>query len=242
MVLFLLLSSSFSLAESDNRFVVIELYTSEGCSSCPPADRLLSFVTEDAMKKNLPVHTLSFHVDYWDYLGWKDPFSKPEFSDRQRRYARILNASSVYTPQMIVNGEYGFAGYQQKVLEKHIVQTLEKANPAVFKILGGSLSSDRTAYKVNYEVNASLLNLTLNIAIVERGLMNQVKRGENSGLSLSHANVVRSFRSTPLKQLSGELNIEIPGNINYGNSSIIFYIQNPKTMKIISAKRIDLQA
>ena len=85
---------------------VLELFTSEGCSSCPPADNLLPQLA----KLDANVITLSFHVDYWNRLGWTDPFSSSDYSDRQREYSRQLNLESIYTPQLIVNGEYEFTG------------------------------------------------------------------------------------------------------------------------------------
>src|SRR5436190_6580011 len=87
-------------------FAVLELFTSEGCSSCPPADRLLPQLAST----NPNIIPLSFHVDYWDHLGWKDPFSNAEFSDRQRLYAGQFHLESIYTPQLIVNGEYELVG------------------------------------------------------------------------------------------------------------------------------------
>src|SRR4051794_6734165 len=82
---------------------VIELFTSEGCSSCPPADALLSEILRDARAKNLAIYPLAFHVDYWDHLGWRDPYSDPAHSNRQRGYSRTFRRDSIYTPQMIVN-------------------------------------------------------------------------------------------------------------------------------------------
>ena len=89
---------------------VIELFTSQGCSSCPSADRNLARIVESAERDGRPVYALSFHVDYWNSLGWRDPFSAEEFTQRQREYARKFQARSVYTPQMVVNGQVHFVG------------------------------------------------------------------------------------------------------------------------------------
>ena len=100
--------------QSDNEtgtpFAVVELFTSEGCSSCPPADNLLGEIVKDAQKGQQRVYCLSFHVDYWNSLGWRDPYSDPAFSRRQREYARAFESVQVYTPQMVVNGSTGFVG------------------------------------------------------------------------------------------------------------------------------------
>ncbi|MBZ0167242.1 MAG: DUF1223 domain-containing protein, partial [Candidatus Omnitrophica bacterium] len=88
----------------DQPFALVELFTSQGCSSCPTADEYLKELTTLAREKNIRLFTLGFHVDYWDYLGWRDPYASPQFTARQQRYAQVLRASTIYTPQMIVNG------------------------------------------------------------------------------------------------------------------------------------------
>jgi hypothetical protein len=99
--------------------VLIELFTSEGCSSCPPADRLLEKL---AAENNDKVYVLSFHVDYWNYIGWKDPFSQARFSQRQRNYARQFSLESIYTPQMVVNGVAEFVGSDEQKLRAAIAK------------------------------------------------------------------------------------------------------------------------
>src|SRR5215831_4626337 len=100
---------------SSNSFAVLELFTSEGCSSCPPADRLLPQLANDPN-----IIPLSFHVDYWDRLGWKDSFSNSEFSDRQKEYAKRFKLSSIYTPQLVVNGEFEMVGTNRSSAEAAI--------------------------------------------------------------------------------------------------------------------------
>ena len=98
--------------ETKEPFAVLELFTSEGCSSCPPADRLLSEMVQQARSSNPRIIPLEFHVDYWNYLGWVDPFSERRFSQRQREYGQAFQSSTVYTPQVIVNGKEEFGGYR----------------------------------------------------------------------------------------------------------------------------------
>src|SRR5258706_7835451 len=106
--------------------VVIELFTSQGCSSCPAADKNLAEIIEDAEKNGQPVYGLSFHVDYWNYIGWKDPYSNPGYTARQHQYAQKLNSESVYTPQMIVNGEIEFVGSNKKASSEAVASALSK--------------------------------------------------------------------------------------------------------------------
>jgi hypothetical protein len=95
-------------------FAVVELFTSEGCSSCPPADRLLARIADEAAHSGQPVYALAFHVGYWDRLEWSDRFADPAFSRRQERYAAALGMPAVYTPEMIVNGRASFVGSDER--------------------------------------------------------------------------------------------------------------------------------
>src|SRR5579859_6695441 len=113
----------FGMAPAAKGFAVVELFTSEGCSSCPAADALVATVQKE--DKDLPVYILSFHVDYWDRLGWKDAFSDAAYSDRQREYARWLRLSSVYTPQVVVNGHQEFVGSDAVKLREAISNGLQ---------------------------------------------------------------------------------------------------------------------
>ena len=107
-------------------FVVVELFSSEGCSSCPSADLLVSKLTAWARKNNEPVYPLIFHVDYWNNLGWRDVFSRPEFTERQRTYSNIFRDQGMYTPQMVVNGSDAFVGSDQGQLQKDLNRELSK--------------------------------------------------------------------------------------------------------------------
>ncbi|MEO6849831.1 MAG: DUF1223 domain-containing protein, partial [Mucilaginibacter sp.] len=105
-------------------FAVVELFTSEGCSSCPPADAVVAKVQKESANK--PVYILAYHVDYWNRLGWKDVFSSPEYSARQNQYAHWLKLSSVYTPQVVVNGRTEFVGSEEGALRGAISTNLQK--------------------------------------------------------------------------------------------------------------------
>src|SRR6266404_1302485 len=112
--------------------VVVELFTSEGCSSCPPADELLTHLRQDLAAKNIQVIPLGFHVDYWNSLGWKDRFSSADFSQRQEQYARSLRVDGPYTPQMVVNGELEFVGNSAGQAQRAINQA--SSQPELVKI------------------------------------------------------------------------------------------------------------
>jgi len=186
-------------------FAVVELFTSEGCSSCPPADRLLAEVS-----KGQGVYALEFHVDYWNSLGWRDPYSAAAYSERQRAYA---GEDQVYTPQMIVNGTNSFVGSNRERAETAIAQGLAAA-PRV--TLAAQLDGDRLAYHVS-RVPAGA---RLCVAIVEAHRTTKVVRGENAGRTLEHARVVRAFSTTKLAAETGS--IALPGKVTGGGSVVAF--------------------
>ena len=109
--------SDFEIAESENGIVVLELFTSQGCSSCPPADELLKKLKQS---NNKHIYTIAYHVDYWNYIGWEDPFSKPEFTAKQTDYNKKFRNRSNYTPQLVVNGKDHFVGSNAGKLYQNI--------------------------------------------------------------------------------------------------------------------------
>jgi hypothetical protein len=201
--------------------VVIELFTSQGCSSCPAADRNLSQLLNESKKGTKEIYGLSFHVDYWNYIGWKDPYSQKVFTERQRRYAEKLG-SSVYTPQMIVNGEVEFVGSSLGEARNAINKTTAKKSDYGIQISEWSIKDNKIF--LSYTLSRPPENEILNIALVERDLQNYVPRGENEGRTLHHDNVVKTFKSIRL-QKSGMIEIE-NAKENKQNTSVILYIQD----------------
>jgi hypothetical protein len=169
---------------------LLELYTSEGCSSCPPADKWLSGLKPDP-KKVIP---LAFHVDYWDYIGWKDKFSKAEYSDRQRKIAAFAGAGYVYTPQFILSGR-DFKGSDDSRLNQAITASQKLASRANLSLdtitkTNGEITLQASAKAVN---PADVKNVDIFVAIYENKLVSQVSAGENNGRELKHDYVVRNF-------------------------------------------------
>ena len=215
-------------------FAVVELFTSEGCSSCPPADRLLSELAAEAEASGKPVFTLSFHVDYWNHLGWTDPFSRPEFTERQQRYAQILDGR-VYTPQMIVNGGDPFVGSQTGTARRSIGNALEQSAGAAIALRPARKDGGLT---VEYAVTGHREGDILNLAIVEKGVSVPVKRGENGGRTLKHENVVRAFRTVRLDAGGGgSAGLAAPASVLGGRISLIAYVQKSGTLRTIGAAR-----
>jgi hypothetical protein len=215
-------------------FTVVELFTSEGCSSCPPADELLAKIQKETAGK--PVYILAYHVDYWNRLGWKDVFSKAEYSQRQSTYSRWLKLSGVYTPQAIVNGQTEFVGSAQGTLHNAINAGLKKEAKAQIVISNVAVSGRSATLKYNAVGNTD--NTTLQLALVQKTAVSHVKSGENGGRTLSHIQIVNELKSIPLgKNKNGEASITLPGAFSAPGYELIAFIQNTNTGEITAATR-----
>jgi hypothetical protein len=179
---------------------VIELFTSQGCSSCPPADKLLG---EYAERKD--VLALSFSVDYWDYLGWKDTLASPDNSERQRAYSAARGDRQVYTPQVVVNGRAHVVGSDRRAIEAAMAKT------------GGGLSvpismqpgADSTTVTIGAAPDSSVSKGTIWLVMYDQTVAVPIERGENSGKTVSYYNVVRKLR--PIAMWKGEpMSIDLP--------------------------------
>lgn len=162
---------------------VVELFTSQGCSSCPPADKILSQYANDG-----DVLALSWHVDYWNYLGWKDTFSKAEFTDRQQRYAVSFRRRGIYTPQAVINGRDHAVGSRKGDIE-NLMRTYANSG----KGLTVPIVVNRKPNKVNVTTQASIGDATLYVVYFDKERTVKIKRGENSGATITYHNVVRGI-------------------------------------------------
>ncbi len=212
-------------------FAVVELFTSEGCSSCPSADVAIA---ELLAKKNPNVYILSFHVDYWNRLGWKDQFSKHEYSERQQQYARYLSLDGVYTPQVIVNGTNQFVGSNQSQLNAAIKLGLQNQQGADFE-LTAQKKNNSISITYNIEGNDAVI---LNTALVQPQASTQVKSGENGGRTLNHVNIVRELKATIAKG-AGELIIDIPKELSNTSFQLIAFTQSKKNFKVLGAEQVN---
>ncbi len=174
--------------------VVAELFTSEGCSSCPPADDLLSRLMSDQPIEGVEVITISEHVDYWDGLGWKDPFSSRRFSERQREYARARNTSQIYTPQLVIDGRLQAVGSDQVAVREFLLEAARAPRAAVAvsaeRSQGGRFASVRVRVRdLPRAVRTGTIRVV--VAIVEDDVVTEVTRGENARRRLRHDSVAR---------------------------------------------------
>jgi hypothetical protein len=170
--------------------VIVELFTSEGCSSCPPADALLAQLQADQPVAGAEVIALALHVDYWDYIGWKDPFASPQFSERQDAYRRAFRLRGAYTPQMVVDGARQFVGSDEDAARTAIAAAA-KARRAKVTLAPVSASAARLRVQVAGARARGADVAEVWVALTEGELATEVAHGENAGRRLRHSGVVR---------------------------------------------------
>ncbi len=214
--------------------VVVELFTSQGCSSCPPADALLSEVARDASLRGRVI-PLAFHVDYWDRLGWRDPFSSPEWSRRQYLYVRALSVNSAYTPQMVVSGARQFVGSNRAALEEALVAVSHR-QPA------GAVQITATRHGVEASVRLQARGAgNLVVVVYDNGATTAVPRGENAGRTLSNDAIVR--RVIRVATLTGgplDRTITVPLEPSWKELGIAAFLREGETLAIGAAARARL--
>jgi hypothetical protein len=211
---------------------VVELFTSEGCSSCPSADKLVA-VAQKEFNENTIV--LSYHVDYWDRLGWKDPFSKAAYTERQRQYAEHLHLESVYTPQAIVNGKTEFVGSNKKALW-NAISNYNNADYIIIETETPQVSNQQLSIKYNYAPLQPNENIVLELVL--KNATTQVKRGENGGATLSHINIVQEILQK--NESKGTATFNLPVNFIKENYMIVAFVQHKESFEITNAKKVSI--
>lgn len=206
----LLASEAITVKSGVYQTAVIELYTSEGCSSCPPADRWLNQLTKIPTKE-LNKLILAFHVDYWDYIGWKDIFANPAHTNRQRHLARLNQQNSVYTPEFFVNGLE--ARGTQRVINK--IQSTNKILSTIDLALTFQQQDNKILLTLSSQFDPEFLKF-VRFVVYENNLSSQVEKGENAGKNLHHQQVVRylSPKKTLKSKISHQIKIKPEWNVS----------------------------
>ena len=224
-----------SIASNDG-IVVLELFTSQGCSSCPPADLLLEKVKSDYPKT---VFALSYHVDYWNYIGWDDPFSNKAYTIKQREYNRNFKSKGNYTPQLVVNGVEHFVGSNSAKINDAIERfTQQEIKNSV------ALTGRREDGKIyfDYEINGTLVNKQLRAVLVLDERITKVSLGENRNRTLKNSNIVIAEKYIEISGNKGSDFIEIPSIVTNGEKlSIILLIQD-ENLYINGAAKVELKS
>lgn len=213
--------------------VVVELFTSQGCSSCPPADELLAELAERD-----DVIALSLHVDYWDYIGWKDPYASPQYTERQRRYAEELGLHYVYTPQIVIDGRHNIVGTHRDKVLAAIEASLQQG-----KLVEVTFVAENGGRVIIPAGPAPDRGATIWLVVYDDVIETEVKRGENAGRKIRNAHVVR--RLERLGTWMGE-RLEIPLNLDSvstrNNYECAVLVQEGRNGPIIGAGQMRLDA
>lgn len=220
----------------DRQPVLVELFTSEGCSSCPPADKNLAFLEKQQPVTKANIITLAFHVDYWDRLGWKDRFSSPLYSRRQEIYSQAFKLDSNYTPQMVVDGGAEFVGSDSGKAAKAILKATE-IEKAVVQV---TFVDGRMTARISNAPRHT--DATVFAAIAEDGISTRVERGENSGKTLEHVSVVRELRTLGMlaadkSAFDAAMDVQSPPDAKAENLKVVVFIQENESRRIVGVGR-----
>lgn len=230
--------------------VIVELFTSEGCSDCPPADRLLYALEQKQPVPGAEIIPLEQHVDYWDHEGWRDPFSSPQFTLRQRNYVYAFNLQSAYTPQMIVDGTAQFVGSDLKRALAAIAKAalVPKENLKIERLSANASPGER-----NMHLRVSLAPLDaanpkhsadVVLAVTEDNLASNVTRGENAGTYMNHLAVVRELRVLGRVDSAGGFSaapdVPLAQNWKRENLHVVAFVQDRSTKQVLGASTLSL--
>jgi hypothetical protein len=214
---------------ADEAPLVIELFTSQGCSSCPPAEALLNKLAAGGAQR--PLAPLAFHVDYWDDLGWPDPYASPAWSERQRQYAASLGDDSVYTPELVVAGKVGLVGSQTTRVLKAIAAAPKQQHIAAH----ATWSPSSVTVEATAPADADVL-----VAIYQDGMRTKVARGENAGETLSSDRVVRRLERVAAAGKNGSLTIAL--DPAWKNVGAIAFAQRSSDRAIVGSAALPHEA
>jgi len=238
------ISSSAATAPEGKGPVVVELFTSEGCSSCPPADALLQELDGEGRLEGVEVIALGWHVDYWDRLGWKDRFSAPSHTGRQQDYADSFGSDQVYTPQMVVDGRVEFVGSSRQKARTAILNASATAKVPV-DLQVGSVSDESVSFDVNFSLPSGSGRARVLLAITESGLVSAVGAGENRGETIRHGAVVRTVKrldpASAGQEYRQSVRVALDKSWKPQHLRGVLLVQDERTRAVIGAARIRLR-
>lgn len=225
--------------ESNSAPVLVELFTSEGCSSCPPADRLLQDLDGKQPVLGAQLIVLSEHVDYWNHLGWNDPYSSRFFSERQSAYSNHFGLNSVYTPEMVVDGAKEFVGSDSRGAKQACEEagSAAKVSVRISAVALDGANAVRAHLETGALQDASRADVFVVVAL--NHAESEVANGENSGRHLTHVAVVRSLTKVGSiekgKSFGQDISLKLPSGVARGNLRLIAFVQEPGPGKVLGA-------
>jgi hypothetical protein len=218
-------TSEASTPKHGSRTVVLELFTSQGCSSCPPADRLLSKLRTDDFAGRTVI-PLAYHVDYWNHLGWRDPFSSAQWSNRQRAYAQAMRSSQVFTPQLVINGKESFVGSAESAIRAAIDRQLERDDQGTIAI--EKVTRDGNTMRVDVRATTTA-KANVVVVLFENGITTDVRSGENANHRLTDDAIVRWEGN------AAQGPVAIPLDPAWKQIGVAAFLQDPKSLEIYAS-------
>lgn len=221
--------------------VLIELFSSEGCSSCPIADQFLQELIALADSSHSPVFCLDFHVDIWNKSGWVDGFSDTSFSRRQREYMVKVNQPAMFTPMMFVNGGGGVPGSAKKEVGGLINKEMSTRPQAQLTTRAGYASQTNTL-TVNYDITGNTENCSLNLVLAYKEIKSEITGGENAGKTLIHHHTAKEwkrFEIDPSKK--GKVTLVLPEGVPLSNLMLISFVQHEPTWKVYATDQLEFR-
>ena len=216
--------------------VLIENFSSEGCSSCPEADKFLGELIHIADSASQPVYVIDFHVDVWNRSGWVDKYSDTLHTIRQINYIGKMKDIPMYTPQSFLNGILSVPGSDKKSITSFIKKTLAKPSPNFLKI--NAYQTNKDTVIIDYEILGKTDSLIINFTLAENDIYTKVTAGENAGKLLHHHNVVRAFRWDKVKGNKGTSHVLVPKGFSLKQSRVTSYIQHERTWFVTGADQL----
>lgn len=234
--LFFVISAFYANEISAKTPVMVELFTSQGCPTCPAADKILSDLDATQPIAGAEIIALAWHVDYWDGFGWKDEFASPAFTQRQVVYSRSLNIGGTYTPQMFVDGTTYFVGTKLDKATKAITQATKNIKSEI----GVSLDKDKA--KISIPSLPKHERATVYVAFTQNDLTRKVERGNNAGKTLAHSSIARDLRAVAsvepqMSKFEGEFLLQIQPEWTREKLNLIVFVQENKSRKILAVSK-----
>ena len=219
--------------------LLVELFTSEGCSSCPPAEELLARLEKEQPFPDAELVTLAFHVDYWDDLGWKDKFASPLFTQRQKVYDWKFRTGQIYTPQMVIDGDIELVGSREKDAVKAIKKSIRNKKASI------ELDLNKLELSISITAIPGHGDSSVYVALAEDGLSSSIKRGENAGRNLKHVSVVRELRgvgrvAAANSEFEGTITLSPSTDWNSENVKVVVFVQDNASRVIHGVSTIPL--
>jgi hypothetical protein len=219
--------------------VLIELFSSEGCGSCPFADQFLKEVIHISDSSKSPVYVIDYHVVIWNKSGWVDPFSDSAYSLRQQEYVYRKNLKALYTPMVFINGsDKDYAGGDKRGIGMAIQSALSKPSKHYLRSRVTGVANEDSLL-IAYQTWGNIDSMQLMAAFVQKEINSQVKGGENAGLVLHHHNVVRGIFTQHIKTSEGMFKIPVNADLNLENFRIVLFLQHKRTWEVVATDQLN---